>query len=147
MQITRATDYAVRAVLYLAAYGGDGLLPAARIARDQGIPPAYVTKVLQALQRAGLVTSYQGRSGGAALARPANEVSVLDVVRAVEGPVSLNRCTERKGECPRDSICPVHDLWASLEKDMADRLGGADFATLAKKLRRKTAHARRRKKA
>ncbi len=130
MQITRLTDYAVRAVLHLAAHGSNGPVPAAEIAREQGIPLDYVPKVLQALSRADLVTTYAGRSGGAQLRRSAEEITVLDVVEAGQGPMALNRCLLRKGQCPRDVFCPVHAVWAAAQSDLKQRLRDTNIAGL-----------------
>lgn len=128
MEISRTTDYAVRAVLHLAA--APGRVTAGQIAREQGIPRTYVPKVLQALARAGIVAGSPGRGGGVKLCRAPESLSVLDVVQAMEGPVTLNRCLLRPGECPRDTACSVHRMWARAQEGLLKTLGETTVASL-----------------
>ena len=122
MQITLTADYALRAIEYLAGAGSGRCVPAAEIAREQEIPLVYVSKVLQALVQAGIAATVPGRSGGARLLRTASRISVLDVVEAVDGPIPLNRCLIRDGECSRDRFCKFHPFWKktrdSLKKEL-----------------------------
>lgn len=122
MDITRTTDYAIRAVIFLANQKGDRPVPAATIAREQEIPDIYVSKVLQALARSGLVVTRAGRSGGAMLQRKPEDISLLDIIEAMEGPVYLNRCMVRSRACSRDKHCPMHPFWKDLQKTLTDRL-------------------------
>ncbi len=134
MNITRTADYAVRAVIHVAAKGDGRRAPAAEIAREQSIPPIYVSKVLQALCRAGLLDSTPGRTGGTSLARQAEDISLLEVIEAVDGPVSLNRCVESPDSCPRSGTCVVHEFWKDTYALFAERLRAAriaDFVALA----------------
>ncbi|MCY2932067.1 MAG: Rrf2 family transcriptional regulator [Planctomycetota bacterium] len=128
MEISLTTDYAVRAVLHLAA--SPGRVTAGQIARDQNIPRSYVPKVLQALARAGIVAGSSGRGGGVRLCRDPDGLSVLEIVQAMEGPVALNRCLVRPGECPRDMTCPVHRMWARAQEDLLKTLGDTTVADL-----------------
>ena len=130
MEISRTTDYAVRAVLHLAARAGQSRVTAGQIAREQGIPRTYVPKVLQSLARAGIVACSAGRGGGVRLCRAPESLSVLEIVQAMEGPVRLNRCLLRPGECPRDRACPVHRMWARAQNDLLKTLGETTIARL-----------------
>lgn len=130
MEISRTTDYAVRAVLHLAASAGQERVTAEQIARDQGIPRTYVPKVLQALSRAGIVVGSAGRGGGVRLCRTPEDLSVLDIVQAMEGPVTLNRCLVRPGECPRDKACTVHRVWERAQSDLLETLRHTTIASL-----------------
>ncbi len=130
MQITQTADYAVRTVVYLALHGNGGPVAASVIAKEMAIPADYISKVVQALSRAGLVESVAGRNGGAQLARDPAELSMLEIVEAVDGPVTLNRCVVRPGACPRDSFCVVHDFWKSAHKGLVDVLSGAKIADI-----------------
>ena len=122
MNITRTADYAVRAVIHVAAKSNGRRVPAARIAKSQSIPPIYVSKVLQALCRAGILHSTPGRTGGASLAKPAEQISLLEVIEAVDGAMSLNRCVESPESCPRSGFCVVHDFWEETHTLFAERL-------------------------
>ncbi|HUS90703.1 MAG TPA: Rrf2 family transcriptional regulator [Phycisphaerae bacterium] len=133
MLITRTADYALRAVIHLADAGADRPVAAAEIARAQGIPPDYVAKVLGALARAGLVTCLPGRGGGARLLRRPAEISVLEVVEAVDGPVLLNRCLLREGECPRDRSCAAHGFWKATQQSLLRTLARAKVSQFCRR--------------
>jgi Rrf2 family protein len=91
MRISAKADYAVRAVVELAAADGDKPVKAERIATAQAIPLNFLENILGELRHAGVVRSHRGADGGFRLARPANEVTVADVIRAVEGPLASVR--------------------------------------------------------
>jgi len=130
MQITQTADYAIRTVVYLALHRNDGPVAAANIAREMIIPADYISKVVQALSRAGLVESIPGRNGGARLVRDPADLSMLEIIEAVDGPVALTRCVLRPGACPRDSYCIVHDFWKSTQKTLVSVLSGAKISDI-----------------
>lgn len=133
MEINRTTDYAVRVVLHLAAAEAGSRVRASDIAAAQGIPLDYVPKVLQALARSGILATTSGRTGGVRLIKSPQRITLLDIVEAMEGPIALNRCMVRKGECPRDQRCPVHPLWAKAQAGLVKTLREATIAGLLKK--------------
>ena len=90
MKVTAKADYAVRAVLELAAAGG-GLVKADRIAEAQGIPRHFLDNILTDLRRAGIVATHRGADGGSRLARPASAIALADIMRAIEGPLAAVR--------------------------------------------------------
>jgi Rrf2 family transcriptional regulator, iron-sulfur cluster assembly transcription factor len=137
MEINRTTDYAVRAVLYLALQEPGRIIPAAQIARAHSIPPIYIPKVLQALSRAGIVKTSPGRYGGVVLLIKPEKLSLLDVVQAMEGRILLNRCLLRKRECPRDVRCPVHRIWIQVRQDLEEKLGRTKISMLIAGMGRK----------
>jgi Rrf2 family protein len=130
MEINRTTDYAIRVVMDLALQGRGQRITSAQIARRQEIPRDYISKVLVSLSRAGIVATLSGRAGGVQLLRPPASLSVLEVLEAVEGPLTLNRCLTRKGECPRDRSCTVHWFWARTQKGLARMLQATTIAGL-----------------
>ena len=95
MRVTAKVDYAVRAATELAAANGDGLVKAEAIANAQDIPRKFLDNILQGLRQAGIVESRRGPEGGHRLAQPASEITIADVIRAVEGPLASVR-----GEAP-----------------------------------------------
>ena len=131
MVISRRTDYGVRIVLDLATIPQDERAAAHDIADRQRIPRPFLAKIISQLCLAGLVTTYRGAGGGVALARPAADITLLDVVEALEGPVRLNRCVIQPDDCPRNSYCPVHHVWNQAQSDLVDRLGNTTFEILA----------------
>jgi len=132
MVISRRTDYGVRIILDLAILPQEERAAAHSIADRQKIPRPFLAKIISQLCLAGLVTTYRGAGGGVALARPAAEITLLEVVEALEGPIRLNRCTIRPDDCPRNSYCPVHLVWSQAQADLVDRLGGTTFESLAR---------------
>lgn len=131
MEITRQADYAVRAVLDLALRHDGERAFSDDIARRQNIPAAFLTKILSRLAAEGIVVTQRGVKGGVRLARPAGDISLLHVVEAIDGPITLNRCTRRPGECPRDMTCAVHPVWRAICDELRARLAAIDFGALA----------------
>ncbi|MHB9111101.1 MAG: RrF2 family transcriptional regulator [Thermoleophilia bacterium] len=130
MQLTRQADYAMRAVIYLAVN------PQARIqeiANAQHIPKEYLAKIIQKLAQAEIVTTHRGVGGGITLSRPPETITLLDVVEAIEGPVALNSCFIRPGECPRESYCAIHEELEHIGKTLARMFANVNFAQLARK--------------
>jgi Rrf2 family protein len=124
-------DYAVRAMLALAAHNGDGWLSAPRIAERMSIPVRFLPHVLTDLSRAGLVVGQPGRTGGYRLALPAGEIDLLRIVEAVEDTSEPARCVLRGGPCSVDGRCAVHDSFAGATKVLRAELGRSNLAQLA----------------
>lgn len=131
MQLTRQADYAVRTVFALAAAEGQ-VLTQKEIARQQDIPEPFLAKIAQAMSRAGLVVTIRGAAGGMALARPAETITLRDVVEAMQGSVALNLCLRGPGVCSRDSFCVVHPVWVRAQEAMLEVLGSVTFAELVR---------------
>jgi Rrf2 family protein len=131
MEITQQADYAVRAVLDLALQTTRGRVAADGIARRQNIPPAFLTKILARLAAAGIVSTQRGVNGGTRLARAPQAITLLDVIEAIDGPITLNRCARRPGECSRDRTCLVHPIWLKLCSEFRTRLASYTFAVIA----------------
>ena len=130
MLITRATEYAIRAVLYLAKQPPGEIVLKKDICQTQNITPAFLTKILQPLIKAGIVGSQRGVGGGFYLARDPEKITLLDVVEAEEGPIYLNQCLMREKTCERDVFCPVHGAWRHIRGEMTRVLAEYTFARL-----------------
>jgi Rrf2 family protein len=100
------------------------------IARSQKIPPSFVSKVLQSLVKAGLLTSSRGAGGGYSLARPATEIDLLQVVEALEGPLALVDCYPDSSRCEHAPFCPAESVWALVQRRMAETLREAKLEDL-----------------
>ena len=127
---TRRTDYAIRALLHLAQHTGERV-KANEIAEAMAIPQGFLHQVLQELQRARMVTSAPSRKGGYALARPAEEISILEIVESLEGPFANDECVLRGGPCHWDEACALHEVWASARQALSAELGSATLAAVA----------------
>lgn len=128
--ITRATEYAIRALLYLAKSPKGDIVLKKDICREQDITPAFLTKILQPLIKAGVVGSQRGVGGGFYLLKDPCEVSLLDILEAQEGPLALNQCLEKANSCDRQHTCGVHDAWKEIRDEVCVVLKRFDFARL-----------------
>lgn len=128
IDLGRKRDYALRAMVSLARAHGDGLRKAREIASDTAVPVNYLPQVLADLARAGLVTSVAGPRGGYTTARPPAEISVLEVVEAVGGPLRTAQCPLRGGPCTPQDSCALHDVWGGAQQAMATHLAEASLA-------------------
>jgi len=115
MHVTREGDYAVRVLVDLAGRPGGEIVRTEDLTRATGVPRAYLAKIVQALVRAGLVRTRQGPGGGVTLGKDPAGITLRHMIEAVEGPIHLNRCLVRAGECPRDAFCAVHPVWARIQ--------------------------------
>jgi Rrf2 family protein len=131
LELTKRGDYAVRAMLARARGGGNGLLSARRISDAMGIPVRFLPQVLADLQRAGLVEAAPGRAGGYRLARPSEEISLLDVIEAVEGDSRRRTCVLRGGPCGLDGTCDVHDVFFQGQEALRGTFARSTLAELA----------------
>jgi Rrf2 family protein len=128
MQITRQADYAVRAVLYLAQLGEDKRAATSQIAQQQQIPPSFLAKIVSQLSVAGLLQTSRGARGGVSLARSPEEISLLEVVEAIDGPILLNECVGQNGACVFGDDCPMRPIWCDAQAELVTRLRGTNFA-------------------
>lgn len=132
MQITRQADYALRAMTYLAKLEPTQRAATSQIAESKKIPPSFLAKIISQLSIAGLIHTSRGARGGVTLSRPADEISILEVIEAIDGPIALNECTVSPEGCPFTGECPIHDLWCSTQSDLVEKLRNTTFAALAK---------------
>lgn len=133
MQITRASDYAVRVMIHLAGLPPHSTVRQSELSEATEVSGHFLSKVLQQLVRARLVRSQRGSGGGYALAIAATSVTLLDVVEAMEGPVRLNQCLEEGPSCDRKSWCPAHEVWAEAQMAVVNVLGRTSMASLAQR--------------
>lgn len=146
LQISRRTDYAVRIMIELGLQPEGESMPSREVARKTGVPKAFLHKITADLVKANLVRTFSGPTGGLALARPSAEVSLLQIVEGVEGPICLNVCLVRPRECPRDQICSAHALWGRLQTLVVQELESVSLhhlITEAGELRQHPARQRR----
>ncbi len=130
--LRRNTDHALRLMVGLARHQGNGGSVSTRLlAAEQEVSYQLACKLMQQLHEAKLVASAMGPKGGFRLNRPPAEISLLDIIEVVQGPLSLNRCLLKAGVCPRAKICPVRGKIGALQDRMGEYLGGVTLAELA----------------
>lgn len=136
LQVSRKIDYALRAMIYLASLPPDAVIPFREIARQMELPEDFLAKILKTVSEVGLVQSVRGPHGGYRLARPPREISFLEVIEAVEGPVKLNICvedgrTEAAHEaCKVASSCTMASVWRLGQERMLEVYRSTSLADL-----------------
>jgi Rrf2 family protein len=130
MQITRQADYAIRAVRYLAKQGTSQRVATSTVAREMKIPASFLAKIISQLSIAGLLHTSRGARGGVSLAREPKEISVLDVVEAIDGPILLNECVGTSKPCTFEEECLVHPIWVEVQESLVKRLRATRFDVL-----------------
>jgi Rrf2 family protein len=132
MNINQATDYGFRAVLYLAQQAGREMVEAQTIAQNEVVPIRYLLKIMPSLINAGIVRSQRGVGGGYALARDPRDITLLDVIEAIEGPIRLNRCLLDEGYCSKQGPpdCKIHQALADIQQKLDRELKHYNFADL-----------------
>jgi Rrf2 family protein len=131
LRLSKKADYALIAMKHLAVRGDRSSSSAREIAEQYDIPIELMAKVLQRLVRRGLLRSHQGTRGGYELARRPSEVSVADVIQAIEGPVTVTACTTDEGQCEQYSKCNVRDPLFKIRARILAALGECTIAELA----------------
>ena len=130
MQFTRQADYAVRAVLHLARLEPTQRAATSQVAQEQRIPPSFLAKIISQLSIAGLLHTSRGARGGVTLARDPKEISLLEVIEAIDGPILLNECVSDNGTCTFDEECPLRPVWCEAQEELVGRLRGTNFQQL-----------------
>jgi Rrf2 family protein len=131
MQITRQTDYAIRCVHYLSCHK-DKTLMVDSIAQGMRIPKTFLAKILQKLVKGGVVKSFRGARGGFQLARRPVDITLLDIIEAIEGPVAMNACALEKKACSLSDRCQVHPVWVEVRKEVEAILRKRNFSDFLK---------------
>ena len=134
MQITKQADYAIRAVRYLSVNYDPNLeiseqkrSATSLVAKDQRIPPSFLAKIISQLSIAGLLTTSRGARGGVSLAKPSKDISLLDVVEAIDGPIYLNECVADTSMCTFDDDCPIKPIWSEAQEALVNKLRTTRF--------------------
>lgn len=133
MKISHKADYALHAMMYIAAIEGKHLCTITEISDGENIPREYAAKILKELTQKGFIISKRGIMGGYKLAKPRNQISFLQIVEAMEGPMSLAFCNMpenlRKG-LHRKGQCAATPFFSDLQKRVAQELSGMTFGKL-----------------
>ncbi len=132
MKINRATDYGVRLMVYLAA-NPERVVPRAEAAQKLAIPGEFLAKIAQSLAKAGFIEIRQGRSGGYRLIKTPSELTLLEIVEALEGELSLNICVTHPEACQFSPHCKVHLVWEAARKGLRDFLNNIYLTDLIDK--------------
>jgi Rrf2 family protein len=130
LRFSRTADYGLRAVLEVARVPEGSLVTRHAVARATGAPPSVLAQALAKLVRAGLLVAHAGRHGGYRLARPADEVSIYDVVLAIDGAGSAERCVLHEGACSWEGACPFHGFLVEAQDQFLATLRATSLADI-----------------
>lgn len=131
LELSRKSDYALRAVIYLARLSPERYGRVSEIAKAKDIPQAFLAQILPLLANRGVVKSQQGAHGGYALARLPKQISFLDVIESVEGPLRLNKCVEgQHDDCSILDRCEMLHVWNQAQAQTVDFLRSVTMADM-----------------
>jgi len=131
MQITKQADYALRAVRYLSRLPEGEKASTSAIATSEKIPPSFLAKIISQLTIAGILHTARGARGGVFLSRPSKDISMLEIVEAIDGPIIFNECTVNPKICEFSKTCALHKVWCETRNDLIKRLQQVKVAQLA----------------
>nr|ALS90242.1 IclR helix-turn-helix domain protein [uncultured bacterium] len=132
MRLTRAADYAIRVLIYLAGQESGARARREEIVEHTGVPHAFLNKLVQRLAHAGLVSARPGVRGGCSLEIPAEGISILRVVETIDGPLRVTECLADAAACPSTRYCNLRTLLLHLQDEISRILGNATVASLAR---------------
>lgn len=137
MIYSRSSEYAIRAFMHLAQAPEGKFVMAKQIAEQENIPAHFLAKILQQLARKGLVRSSKGPTGGFCLRTPPAEISLVQIVEALDGLEEYQKCVSGLSECTDDAACGMHDSWKALRSRIMEYLEQTTIADLVKALNEK----------
>lgn len=130
---SRKCELGLQAVLYLTANNNREVVPSEEIAQKLNIPKEFVSKILQNLTSSGIVDSKKGKNGGFTLAKDANKIKLIDIVKAIDGLGIFDSCVLGFPKCSSQNPCPVHNKWGELREKAYNMLNGETLADLKNK--------------
>ncbi|MBX5484031.1 MAG: Rrf2 family transcriptional regulator [Myxococcaceae bacterium] len=131
LQISRKIEYGLRAMIFLASQPPDAIVSFKEIARRMDVPQDFMAKILKTLVAKRMVRSTRGVHGGYSLARDSREISMLDVIEAVEGPVKVNVCQDNHDSCKLSRSCTMYSVWKLGQERMLEVYRHATLDKLA----------------
>jgi FeS assembly SUF system regulator len=136
IRISRLTDYGIVLMSHMAAHA-ERVHNAAEVASEAHLPLPTVSKLLRLLAKEGLLDSHRGVKGGYGLARPAEDITVGNIVKALEGPIAITTCTNNSpGDCEHEHLCPVRGHWHLINLAVRQALDSVTLADMATQPRR-----------
>ncbi|MEA1980037.1 MAG: Rrf2 family transcriptional regulator [candidate division Zixibacteria bacterium] len=140
MQFTKAEEYGMKGVLFLADKEKEIITPLSEISEAKNIPEKFLAKIFQSLSRTGIVRSHRGVRGGFTLSRDPSEISVKEVLEAIQGPYYLMKCTKDMESCEDSEKCAIRDLFIMAENKMLGVFESHSLADMVKWQKEKNEH-------
>lgn len=134
LRISKMTDYAIMVMVEIHASRGE-VLSAVALTERSSLELPTVSKVLKSLVKANLVESFRGASGGYSIAREASEISVAEIIAAIEGPIAMTECSVEEGLCAQEAVCSLRGNWQRISVAIAKAMAGVSLAEMARPLK------------
>ncbi len=133
MKISTKGRYGLRILIDLATHQKDGPVNLGDISNRQGISEKYLWQVISLAKASGLIHSTRGPKGGYSVSKPANQITILDIITALEGPIVLVDCLEKSGSCDRNGSCVTREVWEQVENSMKKTMASITLQDLVEK--------------
>jgi Rrf2 family protein len=130
MELTKAGDYGFLGIMYLARQPEKRVVRLSEISENEDIPEKFLAKIFQSYTRSGLVKSYRGARGGFSMAKPAEKITVKDILESVQGPIYLTRCLHDLESCERKDSCALRKIWVKAQDHLTNLLEKKTLADL-----------------
>lgn len=133
MKVTRASDYAIRALIHMAHKPVGTTFMRSELALECDIPDSFLGKILQNLAKSEILSSERGKKGGFKVAKPTADITVYDIISAIEGDIALNKCIFDEEFCSLVHSCTAHTMWADIQDNLVEMLKSYTLAKLTEK--------------
>lgn len=134
MIYSKTCEYAVRALSYLATKPLDALTKIPEVYEKTGLPGPYISKIFRSLTHAGILKSARGAAGGFSFTRHPHEISVFDVMNAVDSELPWKGCAMGLNECRDDNACPAHEIWKVMVDKITEKFKQTKLSAIKKKV-------------
>ncbi len=138
MKLSTKGRYGTRAMIDIALYKESGSTLLKDISSRQGISLKYLDHILSSLRKAGLIKNVRGKGGGYSLTRPAAQITLCDIIEAVEGTLSPVECVDNPEYCKKTSTCSAHDVWVKVRESIEDVLRSTSLQSLTESHEKKS---------
>ncbi|MGB7061451.1 MAG: Rrf2 family transcriptional regulator [Candidatus Zixiibacteriota bacterium] len=132
MVLTRAGDYGIFGVLYLAKQPKGKIVSLSEVSRAEDIPEKFLAKIFQSLTRTGLIVSHRGARGGFCLARSAHQITIKELMEAIQGPICFSKCLSDLQDCGKQDVCRLRKVLKKAQEHTVELLSQKTLADLAK---------------
>ena len=133
--ISKACNYGIRASLFVASKPDLQYVPIRQISEELNISFHFLTKILQILTQKNIMNSYRGPNGGVSLAKSSQEISILDIIEAIDGLKTFKECLLGLPECNNSKPCPLHEKWAVVREELKNTFSNSNLSDLAGQIR------------
>jgi Rrf2 family iron-sulfur cluster assembly transcriptional regulator len=135
MILSKSCDYGIRSLLYVASQNNRHFIPIREISEKLNISFYFLTKILLVLSQKNITLSFRGPNGGIALSKPAEEIPLIDIISALDGPDLFQKCVLGLAQCGDDNPCPLHNEWTKFRAELQSLFQTVNLANLARRMK------------